>query len=329
MAELPNVRLALVGGGPAEDELKAHFKGTKTKFMGKMSGERLSQAFASADLFVMPSDSETLGFVVIESMASGVPVVGARAGGIPSIIKDGKTGLLVTPRDPQEFTAKVKGLLEDRRRLADLAAAAYADTQNWGWESATAYLRNVQYQKAIDNFDLNKEERIEELLLIATRICYYAFSTSWALYISYGEPWLPRTLGGTGTQSFFADRFSPNHELRPYVLTVIGFQVAVTLKTLIDGRIKFVANPLVLACLFGGCYLLNIIQLAVALALINDATELLFSINSFVALTKFSAWLLPIVSGASFIAWAYARLYVLTIDVFYAVLMERKPFFED
>jgi len=67
----------------------------------------------------------------------------------------------------------------------------------------------------------------------------------------------------------------------------------------------------------------------VALALINDATELLFSINSFVALTKFSAWLLPIVSGASFIAWAYARLYVLTIDVFYPVLMERKPFFED
>jgi len=69
----------------------------------------------------MPSDSETLGFVVIESMASGVPVVGANAGGIPSIIKDGKTGLLVTPREPEEFTAKVQSMLEDRQKLAEFA----------------------------------------------------------------------------------------------------------------------------------------------------------------------------------------------------------------
>ena len=112
------MRLALVGGGPAENELKNHFAGTKTKFMGTLHNERLSQAFASADLFVMPSDSETLGFVVIESMASGVPVVGANAGGIPSIIKDGKTGLLVEPRNSDDFTAKVKILLNDRAKLA-------------------------------------------------------------------------------------------------------------------------------------------------------------------------------------------------------------------
>ena len=121
LEKLPNVRLAFVGRGPSEAMLKEHFAGTKTKFMGVMHGERLSQAFASADLFVMPSDSETLGFVVIESMASGVPVVGANAGGIPSIIKDGKTGLLVTPRDPEEFTAKVQSMLEDRQKLAEFA----------------------------------------------------------------------------------------------------------------------------------------------------------------------------------------------------------------
>jgi sulfoquinovosyltransferase len=57
--------------------------------LGQLSGDRLSAAFASADCFVMPSDSETLGFVVLEAMASGVPVVGARAGGIPSLILDG------------------------------------------------------------------------------------------------------------------------------------------------------------------------------------------------------------------------------------------------
>ena len=87
---LPMVRLALVGTGPDADALKDYFKGTKTVLTGIMTGEALSQAFASADVFVMPSDSETLGFVVLESMASGVPVVGADAGGIPDLIDHGK-----------------------------------------------------------------------------------------------------------------------------------------------------------------------------------------------------------------------------------------------
>ena len=114
------------------------------------------QAFASADIFVMPSDSETLGFVVIESMASGVPVVGARAGGIPSIIEDGVTGLLANPRDPADFAVKVKSLLEDRGKLATMAAAASAEMRRWDWEAATSYLRNVQYRMASENFRNNR-----------------------------------------------------------------------------------------------------------------------------------------------------------------------------
>lgn len=55
-------------------------------------GEELSQSFASADVFLMPSDSETLGFVVLESMASGVPVIGANAGGIPNLIDEVSRG---------------------------------------------------------------------------------------------------------------------------------------------------------------------------------------------------------------------------------------------
>jgi sulfoquinovosyltransferase len=51
-----------------------------------MKGEALSQAYASADIFIMPSESETLGFVVLEAMASGVPVVAVAAGGLTDII---------------------------------------------------------------------------------------------------------------------------------------------------------------------------------------------------------------------------------------------------
>ncbi len=67
-------RLCIAGGGPEEKELKKYFHGTPTVFTGMLHGKELSQAFASGDVFVMPSDSETLGFVVLESMASGVPV---------------------------------------------------------------------------------------------------------------------------------------------------------------------------------------------------------------------------------------------------------------
>ena len=95
----PTYRLAFVGKGPEREELESYFKGTNTVFTGLLRGEDLSKAFASADVFCMPSDSETLGFVVLESMASGVPVVGAKAGGIPSLIRDGETGYLVEPGD--------------------------------------------------------------------------------------------------------------------------------------------------------------------------------------------------------------------------------------
>lgn len=65
-----------------------------------LKGERLSQAYASGDVFVMPSETETLGFVVLEAMASGVPVVAVAAGGLTDIITEpGKTGLLYKSGD--------------------------------------------------------------------------------------------------------------------------------------------------------------------------------------------------------------------------------------
>jgi sulfoquinovosyltransferase len=68
--------------------------------MGMMHGDALSQAYASADVFVMPSETETLGFVVMEAMASGLPVVAVAAGGITDIItRDGEIGFLYQPGD--------------------------------------------------------------------------------------------------------------------------------------------------------------------------------------------------------------------------------------
>lgn len=151
LERMPNARLCIVGGGPQEEELHQYFKGTKTVFTGQLSGDDLSSAFASADTFIMPSDSETLGFVVLESMASGVPVVGCKAGGIPAIIDDEKTSFLVEPGDTDGYVQRLTQL-QDPELRTKLGKAARAEAERWGWEAATSVLRNVQYEKALINF---------------------------------------------------------------------------------------------------------------------------------------------------------------------------------
>lgn len=89
------------------------FEGKNVHFTGMLTGEELSQAYASGDIFITPSESETLGFVVLEAMASGIPVVCARAGGIPDIVnQNGVTGYLYTPGDVEDCVGKLKALIE-------------------------------------------------------------------------------------------------------------------------------------------------------------------------------------------------------------------------
>jgi sulfoquinovosyltransferase len=151
LEKMPNARFAVVGKGPQMEELEKYFKGTKTVFLGQRSGDELSQAFASADAFIMPSDSETLGFVVLESMASGVPVVAANAGGIPSIITNEKDGFLVETSDIDGYVKRLQQL-EDTKFRVEMGKTARAEAERWGWEAATSVLRNVQYEKAMVNF---------------------------------------------------------------------------------------------------------------------------------------------------------------------------------
>lgn len=151
LERMPNARLCIVGKGPQEEELHEYFKGTKTFFTGQLSGDELSQAFASADVFVMPSDSETLGFVVLEAMASGVPVVGVNAGGIPNLIDDGKTSFLVETGNTDEMVDRLTKL-QDPELRNEISKNARKEAERWNWEAATSVLRNIQYEKAMVNF---------------------------------------------------------------------------------------------------------------------------------------------------------------------------------
>jgi phosphatidylinositol alpha 1,6-mannosyltransferase len=113
--ELTGVRLALVGDGPARPALERRFAGRPVHFAGFLRDEALVTAYASADLFVFPSDTETFGQVIQEAMAAGLPVVAARAGGALDLVRERVTGALFAPGSVVELTAQMRTLVPTRR----------------------------------------------------------------------------------------------------------------------------------------------------------------------------------------------------------------------
>lgn len=87
--------LVIVGHGPAFDEVKQALSGVPVTMTGYMSGEALATAYASSDLFAFPSYTETFGQVVLEAMASGLPVVGLHAEGVRDLVQQQHTGFLL------------------------------------------------------------------------------------------------------------------------------------------------------------------------------------------------------------------------------------------
>ena len=142
---LPGVRLALVGDGPHRQKLEQHFAGTPTCFAGFMSGEELASVYASADAFLLPSRTETLGLVLPEAMAAGCPVVTPRAGGTADIVQDGVTGNFYDPENPWSAVAAVKRLLFDAEYHATISRQAREDAERWGWGAATRQLEDYYH----------------------------------------------------------------------------------------------------------------------------------------------------------------------------------------
>jgi glycosyltransferase involved in cell wall biosynthesis len=133
LEQVPGTRLALVGDGPAREDLQAHFAGTNTKFVGYLKGEALSQAYASADMFVFPSAMETFGLVVVEAMAAGLPVVASRVGGVRDVVQEGINGYSYDSGDIRALVNGVRAIAADRARMNAMGRAArtFAETQSW------------------------------------------------------------------------------------------------------------------------------------------------------------------------------------------------------
>jgi len=115
-------QLLVVGDGPARGEVEnalAALPAERVRYLGTISPERLPQIYASADLYVWPAIHEAFGMAFLEAHAAGLPVVAGRERGVPSIVREGKTGLLCAPGDAASFAAAARLLITDgAKRLA-------------------------------------------------------------------------------------------------------------------------------------------------------------------------------------------------------------------
>ena len=126
-----DARLVVVGGGPYLDEMKATLGGHGAVFPGFKHGTELATLYASADLFVFPSLTDTLGQVVLESQASGIAVVVADQGGPKEVVDNGRTGLVLPGGRPAALVDAVSELVTNHDRRRAMGAAGIAWAQNF------------------------------------------------------------------------------------------------------------------------------------------------------------------------------------------------------
>ena len=147
------MRVMVIGEGPAMPWFREHLPDDAV-FTGLITGEELATALASGDMFLNPSITEAFGNVTLEAMASALPVIAAHATGTTNLVRDGITGTLVDPQEPEQFGEAIVRYVADPtlRRAHGAAGLAFALTQDWDEINAavvTTYLRVIGRRERI------------------------------------------------------------------------------------------------------------------------------------------------------------------------------------
>lgn len=131
-ASIPDAQLIITGDGPMMEELR-QTADPAVIFTGYRHGEELAEIYAASDVFVFPSTTETFGNVVLEAMASGLPVIAAEAGGVKNLIRDGDNGLACRPRNYLDLAAAILKMAQNKplRKKIGRQARQYALEQKW------------------------------------------------------------------------------------------------------------------------------------------------------------------------------------------------------
>lgn len=182
-------KLLIVGGNknPAvENEVHSYFAplGDRVVFTGMLRGDALARAYAAADVFLHCSITETFGLVVLESMASGVPVVARDEGGPSETIRHAHTGFLVPPHDMDKFVAHARALGSDAALRAEMGAKARAQALDTTWDKIN---NRVAVQLAAALRDAGDDEGEER----RRREGYYgAWADMAKVYLAVGIVWV-------------------------------------------------------------------------------------------------------------------------------------------
>ena len=146
--------LVIVGQGPAYSEVEQELSQVPVTFTGYLSGEALASAYASADIFAFPSYTETFGQVVLEAMASGLPVVGVQSEGVCDLVQHTRTGLLLSAEQLSEekqisgYRDYLERLIFNAEERMLMSAAAFSEALSHTWYEAMEHLMQG-YQEVV------------------------------------------------------------------------------------------------------------------------------------------------------------------------------------
>jgi phosphatidyl-myo-inositol alpha-mannosyltransferase len=135
-------RLLVVGSGPQEREARRYVatRGLQAvEFLGRVSDAEKAQLFRTADIYVAPATGrESFGIVLLEAMAAGAPIVASDIHGYKGVVRRGREGLLVPPRDPDGLAAAIARLLDDPDLRREMGSAGRERAEAFSWPSVTA-----------------------------------------------------------------------------------------------------------------------------------------------------------------------------------------------
>jgi glycosyltransferase involved in cell wall biosynthesis len=129
-----SVQLSIVGHGPYSAAFAELVP--EACYTGYLSGAELAKAYASSDIFVFPSTTDTFGNVIIEAQAAGLPVIVSDVGGPRELVNDGVNGIITKARDVTDFTAAIRRLVQDNELRTRMSGAARESVADRSWPRA-------------------------------------------------------------------------------------------------------------------------------------------------------------------------------------------------
>jgi glycosyltransferase involved in cell wall biosynthesis len=133
----PDARLSIAGSGPQRGDLERLAESlhiaAAVRFTGRLDNEQLPDLYRSADLMLNPATVDNMPISILEAMASGVPIVSTNVGGVPFLVEDGSTGVLVPPQSPDEMATAALRVLGEPSLAARLRAAGIEVAQRYAW----------------------------------------------------------------------------------------------------------------------------------------------------------------------------------------------------